>query len=263
MAFRLTVRATLRRDVGAAYTNIALLSAGVATAGASLRGMEGAEEFAHRKLSEVFARVEPVGTFDEYLSPTYYGTDFYALYSAEQFAGTERLRALAGRLIDLAWDDVEYAYHPSTYQLGGPHSRAYGDNMLDYAATLKYYLALATDSRYPLNEVGTNHSHDCSQVAIICTHHVARRLDADASRPTSFRRVSVPRTEDEPQEIQTQYADERFSLGTINEQDLWTQRRNLIAYWRAEPGGPVGYVKSSQPLTVSACEATGWPPTRR
>ncbi len=249
-AFRLTVLASMRRDVNAAYTNIALLSSAVAAAGASLRKIDGAEAFSFNKLSQVLARAKPCGTFDEYLSPTYYGTDLYALYSVEKFAGTDRLRAVAGNLLDLVWNDVEHAYHPATYQLGGPHSRAYGDNMLEYAAALKYYLFLATDGAYPLNDAETRHSHDCGSLSIIRTHQVQRRIATDVARPTSFRRVTLPTVEGEAEKIQTQYQDEGFSLGTISEQEVWSQRRNMIAYWRAEPDGLIGFAKSAWQTAV-------------
>ncbi len=244
-AFRLTVLASLRRDVDAAYTNIALLSSAVAAAGASLRKIDGAEAFSFNKLSHVLARARPTGTFDEYLSPTYYGTDLYALYSVEKFAETERLRTVAASLLDLVWNDVEFAYHPPTYQLGGPHSRAYGDNMLEYAAALKYYLFLATDGNYPLNDVETRHSHDCGSLSIIRTHQVQRRIATDVERPSSFRRVALPKVEGEAEKIQTQYQDKGFSLGTISEQNFWSQHRNLIAYWRAESDGQIGFAKSA------------------
>ena len=244
-AFRLTVLASMRRDVNAAYTNIALLSSAVAAAGASLRKIDGAEAFSFNKLAQVLERARPSGTFDEYLSPTYYGTDLYALYSVEKFAGTERLRTVAASLLDLVWNDVEHAYHPATYQLGGPHSRAYGDNMLEYAAALKYYLFLATDGAYPLNAVETRHSHDCGSLSIIRTHQVHRRIATNTAHPTSFRRVALPKVEGEAEKIQTQYQDEGFSLGTISEQNVWSQRRNLIAYWRANHEGQIGFAKSA------------------
>ena len=257
-AFRLTVLATLRRDVSAAYTNIALLSAAVAAAGATLWRIEGAEAFSLAKLTQVLDRATPTGTFDEYLSPTYYGTDLYALYSVEEFAGTDQARTLAARLLALFWDDIESAYHPLTCQLGGPHSRAYGDNMMEYAAALKYYLFLATGGRYPLNDVETRHSHDCGALSIFCTHRVRRQLDIDTPRPARFRRLGLPLAAGEARKWQSQYADEGFSLGTISEQEVWEQRRNLIAYWRAEPGGRVGVAKSTWTQLGENAKAMQW-----
>ncbi len=51
-------------------------------------------------------------------------------------------------------------YHAPTYNLGGPHLRSYANNMLDYAAVLKYFIYLGTDGDYPLPDTEIEHDWD-------------------------------------------------------------------------------------------------------
>ncbi len=244
-AFRLTVMATMRQDISPAKTSGALLSAALAAAGAALRQFDHAEDFAFTKFLQVYARGDATGTFDEYLSPTDYGTDLYALYSAARLAKSDRIQAVTRGLLRLLWDDIEFAYHPPTLQFSGPHSFTVGDDVLAYACTLKSYLFLATDGRYPINEAETRHAHDTAKLALVRTHAVARQIDPDTPRPANFQRAELPPLAGRTDRVLRRYQDERFSLGTISEQDAGGQRRNLLAYWRAETDGRLGVAKST------------------
>lgn len=241
-AFRLTVLATIRRNVGPDYTNIALLSAAVAAAGATLLQMENAEAFALEKLSQVLTRVQPSGCFEEYLSPTYYGASLFALYSVEAFADTACIQKAANQLIELMWNDIDRAYHPATGQLGGPQARAYGDDLHQYAAYLKYYLYLALNGEYPLNEVESHHSHDCSPLGIVSTHVVHHRLTTERTGER-FSRIALPVVSWESPKVLCQYQSEVLSFGTVNDQNDFGQRRNLLAYWVVKETGVTGVCK--------------------
>src|SRR2546423_2789659 len=181
-AFSRCVQGTLRRDVTQTYTNIALLSAAVAAQGDRLLRYPGSGEFATRKSRDVLQRIKIAGSFDEYLSPTYYGTNLDAVYALRQFSDGVRA-ATADELIELTWKDIEAAYHPATYQLGGPHSRAYGDNMLDYAASLKQYLFLALKGDYPLTPMEINHSHDNAFAIVRSQFEVGERPGLKWEKP--------------------------------------------------------------------------------
>ncbi|MCE0497173.1 MAG: hypothetical protein LV481_04415 [Methylacidiphilales bacterium] len=243
VAFDLTVKATLRRDVTPSYTNISFLSAAVAAAGTTILGDKNSEEFAFRKLTEVHSRLKDGGTFDEYLSPTYYGTNLYGLYAAKLFAPSERVRNGALGLIDFLWNDISASYHPKTCQLAGPHSRAYGDNMLDYEAKIKNFIYLALEGNYPLNDVEISHSHDSAGLFIIST------LEVDAipelgKHTSGYRELSIPSDKGESHLLR-QYREDCFILGTVNEQDEWQQRRNLLAYWVVDGVHKVGIGKGA------------------
>ncbi len=228
-SFLTTVAATLRRDVDPAYSNIAFLSAALAAAGARLCNERGAERFAYRKLREVSRRASS-GIVDEYLSPTYYGTSFYALYSTAMFSPSLRVEREAVTLQDLLWEDVNQSFHPATGQLAGPHSRAYGDDMRDYAAKLKYFIYLATGGRYPIPSEEVHHAHDCSSLSIISTFDVPR-ISGLGRVPPGYRHVTLPRHQGIRPTLH-QHREASFVFGTVSEQDEWSQRRNLIAYWQ-------------------------------
>lgn len=241
-AFRRCVEGTLRRNVSPSYTNIALLSAAVAAQGEFLFQLPGAKTFADRKTAEVVTRIRQAGSFDEYLSPTYYGTNLDAIYSLRRFSSGQRA-ADADELLELTWRDIEAAYHPSTYQLGGPHSRAYGDNLLDYAASLKQYLFLALGGDYPLAAAEVHHSHDNAFCMMRSRNPVSPRPKLTQPKAT-FRKLSVPDQRKAGKNLQLrQYSTPALHLGSISEQDEWIQRRNLLAYWPKAPGCGIGMMK--------------------
>ena len=244
-AFRLTVLATLRQDVSASETTGAILSASLAGAGAALRRFEHTEDFGFTKYLQVYARAEPAGAFDEYLSPTDYGTNLFALHSGYRLGASNRIRAVSRGLLRLLWNDIEAAYHPPTRQIGGPHSRVPGEDVPTDAGPLKYYLFLASNGRYPLGDVETRPGRNAANLALVRSHEVARQIDLDAPRPASFERTELPPIEGRPDRAQSRYQDAHFSLGTISEEDAQAWRRHLLAYWRAEPGGRIGVARSA------------------
>ena len=242
-AFELTVQATLRRDVTPSYTNISFLSAAVAAAGADLLGLKEGEEFAFRKLAEVRARTEGGKTFDEYLSPTYYKTNLYGLYAVQKFATTDRVRAAANGLLQFTWNDIDGAYHPKTFQLAGPHSRAYGDNMVDYSSGLKFLLYLALDGNYPLRDLETNHAHDSAGLFISATFDIAPRPGL-GKKPDGYLEIALPPEKGQAGQLR-QYREESFILGTVDAQNEWDQRRNLLAYWVTGALPQIGVAKGA------------------
>ena len=244
-AFRLTVLAALRDDVSASETTGAILSASLAAAGASLRRFDHAEDFGFTKLLQVYARAEPAGAFDEYLSPMDYGPNLYALHTGYRLGASDRIRAVSRGLLRLLWNDLEAAYHPPTCQFGGPYSRAAGNGVPECAGSLRYYFYLATGGRYPLGEEETPHGRDAANLALVGSHEVARQIDPETPRPASFQRTELPARKGRPDRAQSRYQDERFSLGTISEEDAQAWRRSLLAYWRVEPGGRVGVAKTA------------------
>lgn len=243
-AFVLCVRATLKRDVGASYTNIALLSSAVAAAGARVAAVPGAAEFARRKLGEVAALLPEGACFDEYLSPTYYGVNLLALAAAKRFATDAETRGLAEKLSAQAWSDLVRFYHPATHQIGGPQSRAYGDEILGYVALVKYFLFLALEGDFPLSVAETEHTHDLGTLFLIAAQDVPP-VPALRSPPMGALTVKQPDAGKRIGPTLTSWKEEKFILGSVSAQDEWEQRRNLVAYWPDRAGVHPVVVRSS------------------
>ena len=248
-AFRLVVLATMRRDVDPAYTNIALLSAAVGAAGDKLLGIPGARDFALSKLHWILARAQPGTTLAEYLSPTYYGVDLQAAYEIRNFAASPEVTDAANRLIDFLWTDIAASYHAPTFQLAGPHSRSYGLDMTKYAAGLKYFLFLALNGKYPLLDVETDHDWDSGVLPIIADLPVEVRPEFRQT-PLPWREVTVGFLRDNSPRQLRQYRAGNFVLGSMNDQSMWQQQRNLVAYWPgATPDSSMRFFQDMSPTT--------------
>ena len=246
-AFRLAVEATIRRDIDPGYSNIAFLSAAVGAAGEKLLGIPGAGDFAINKLTWYLARARPDVSVREYLAPTYYGVDLDALYTAQHFAATPELASFTKRALDAIWREIALSYHAPTMQLSGPFSRAYGDNMLEYAAGLKYFLYIALDGKYPLAETETQHDWDVVGLNVTATLPTTVRPEFSQETHTPWREVKVMGTDGM---AFRQYRAGDFILGSINEQTLWQQQRSVVAYWPVkQPTWHVGFCIDSSAMT--------------
>jgi len=253
----------MRRNVDGAYTNIAVLSLALAAAGDKLLAVPKAGEWAEAKLDNVLALAGTNGEFAEYLSPTYNGVAIQGAYLAKRFAISDAFSAKADTLINRLWQQVALSYHAPTYQLGGPQQRAYGDNMLDYAADLKYSLYLALDGAYPLPD--TENLHDWDKAGVLCDVDLLIGPRAEFKLPTPLWRqwdaVSNPPA---PVRHLSQFRDGNFILGTVANQDEWKQKRNLVAYWRNDGPPPlnmsVGYCidESNEVVPGFAGEKIHW-----
>jgi len=239
-AGKLAVAAVMRRDVEPGYTNIALLSIALGAAGEKLWSVPGAGAFAEAKLDKVTSMAGDQ-EFYEYLSPTYLGVDIYGAYSARKFSFSPAFATKADALIDHLWKEVAASYHAPTFQLAGPFCRAYGDNMLAYAAALKYDLFLALDGAYPLPDTETDHDWDKAGLAVIANLPILPR--SEFKQPTVPWREFTATGTDEKSPVRhfSQYREGNFILGTVAYQDEWKQKRNLVAYWRNDGPPPDGY----------------------
>jgi len=245
-AVRHAVEFTIRRDVDPGYINISLMSAAMGAAGAKLLNVPGANDFAMSKVEWILARAQPGTTFTEYLAPTYYGTDLGGAYALKSFAMTPELKSATDRLITAFWKDIAASYHAPTLQLAGPNSRSYGDNMLEYAAALKYWLMFALNGKYPLSDAETEHSWDCAGLMGMAEAQVEPR--AEFQEPTvPWREIEVMAR---PGMILRQYREGDLVVGSVSMQSVWQQQRNVVAYWPiTKPSWDVGYCLDESSMT--------------
>lgn len=238
----LAVGAVMRRNVDPGYTNISLLSTALAAAGAKLWSVPGADTFADGKLSAVLQLADD-GAVYEYSSPTYSAVDLQGAYLAREFAFSDAFAKKADTMIDHLWKEIALAYHAPSFQLGGPYNRAYGNDMLTYAAGLKFDLYLALDGDYPLPEkLDTAHGWDQGGLAMIATLPVKARPEFQQPPPGERTWTAVgPDDGHHPTRELHQYRDGNFILGTVALQDEWKQKRNLVADWRTDVAAAPGY----------------------
>ena len=239
-AVRLAVEAVMRRNVDPGYTNIAMISAALAAAGQKMLAIPGAGAFAQAKLDAVMKLADD-GDFAEYQSPTYTAVDLGGAYLARKFAFSPAFKATAQAAIDHLWKMVAASYHAPTCQLGGPYLRAYGDNMLEYAAGLKYWLYLALYGNYPLPDTDIDHDWDKAGLFELANLAVTPRPEFKNQPAVAWRQWTAVGSGSTPVRHLSQYRDGNFILGTVAFQDEWQQKRNLVAYWRNQGSGPGGF----------------------
>jgi hypothetical protein len=245
-AVRHAVEFTIRRDVDPGYINISIFSAALGAAGAKLLNIPGANDFAMSKIEWILARAQPGTTFTEYLAPTYYGTDLGGAYALKYFAATPELKAATDRLIDAFWKDIAASYHAPTLQLAGPNSRSYGDNMLEYAAGLKYFLMFALNGKYPLSDTETEHAWDCAGLMGMAEAQIEPRSEFNAPS-VPWREIQVMAR---PGMTLRQYRDGELVVGSVSSQSVWQQQRNVVAYWPIyQPSWDVGYCLDESSMT--------------
>jgi hypothetical protein len=270
IALRLAVGGVMRRNVNQGYTNIAFISTATAAAGEKLLAMHDAGAWAQTKIDGIMA-LATGGEFTEYLSPTYTGVAIDGAYACREFAFSPAFSAQAEAAISHLWKQVALAYHAPTYQLGGPYVRAYGDNMLEYASGLKYWLYLALDGAYPLSDTDTAHDWGKAGLAGLANTPMVPRTEFKQTPPSSreWTALGSPGADTNADNTLlrhlTQYRNGNFILGTVANQDEWKQKRNLAAYWANGPRPsaknllPAGF-KVGMCLDESNEELSGTPP---
>jgi hypothetical protein len=134
------------RDVGAGYTNIALMSAFL-LAYVGLHGEQAAfAEQGANKAKAVYELFKQHNTFTEYNSPTYYGVDLLGLALWRELGPTDDFRCMGAEMEADIWRDIGSFYHATLKNMCGPYSRAYGMDMTKYTALTGIWIGLALGS---------------------------------------------------------------------------------------------------------------------
>lgn len=145
------------------YTNIALLKAGLLTWSGNRFERPEWTEYGETFGQAVFDLFQEHTAFYEYNSPTYGGTDFYALAFWKNHAQSSLLGEHGAEMEAALWRDVARYYHAGLGNVCGPFSRSYGMNMLDYGAILGLTIWLAvgrTAAPFPDEPGLFEHCHD-------------------------------------------------------------------------------------------------------
>lgn len=97
---------------------------------------------------ELIAQAEALlrrrGCLSEYNSPTYSVVSLHAFAELANCTTDTGIRASALKIEERIWSDLLAHYHPQTYKIAGPHSRAYMDSCLahDTLASFALYAVL-------------------------------------------------------------------------------------------------------------------------
>jgi len=253
-ALRLAAEAMLRRWPRAGYTNILLMAMYLTLAAGRFLGDDELRSRAERKFSQALRFIRTTGAFEEYISPTYTGVNLSALVPLAELERSGPLGAECLWLLQLQWRLLARQVHLPAGQIAGPHSRAYYDKAGEGPGPTHDYIFLATDGAYPLRpDKFTLSGHPGLFWPLrVPDDALAEMLDDYAAGPRQHRQLvewigrdeglPAPGPDEPPRRFRltTTYKTDNFCLGTVNEQDVWHQRRNLLAYWPDGAGGTTG-----------------------
>lgn len=146
------------------YSNIALLQAALLTwAGDRYVRPEWVRqgEELGMKIHRLFADQD---AFEEYNSPTYYGTDLFALAFWQRHSRSDLLAEMGAEIEATLWRDTAQYCHAGLKNMCGPFTRSYGMDMTTYGALLGMQIWLGvgrSEAPFPFPADGVfDHCHD-------------------------------------------------------------------------------------------------------
>jgi hypothetical protein len=230
-----------QRDVGAAYTNIALMSAMLLDYAGTKQGRQDLQRAGREKAEAIYERFRRHKTFDEYNSPTYYGVNLMALALWRQHAGSPRIREL-GRLMEAElWREIAAFYHADMKNLCGPFVRANGMDMTQYFALTGLWIALVVGdpARMPIPASRAPHGERIfGPVFAILQPRVPedvlphlRGFDGPRRFERTFGRSEA-----------TVLIEKNFMMGAAALPRRWEQHHPATIHWLIQPGQHVGWI---------------------
>lgn len=238
--------ATMRRDVRLGYTNIVLMSIYLMLGAGRLLKDKRLRAAGERKLGKYLRFHGTTGSFEEYNSPTYAGVCLGALVPMADLEKDGPLAEKTSGLLKAFLRHLSLHYHHPLRELGGPHSRAYSDT-LGERSTLNSFLCSA--GLCEPEDVG-GIAYAAAMPGLILPQTLREALAAEFKEPLDNRELvewigrdtTLPAPSGPPHRFRmiTTHRDNLFVLGSVNEMDVWHQRRNLVAYWLNEDGDVTG-----------------------
>jgi len=233
-------RSIQRRNVGPGYTNISIMGTGVTLLAAQEFKLADLRAYAKERLRKLHEHVTQQGSFTEYNSPTYMIVALHELSRMLWLVKDSRDLALIRAIHDLAWKHVATHFHAPTQQWAGPHSRSYETDLRQRPATLAF-LQAASGGKANFN-LGDPLplSLDACRLPLECPRKWVKyftQLDAPRQVVETFVKSEPDKPGSQNPVIGTTWLHPRFTLGSVNRGDFWTQRRPLVAYW-GTPAAP-------------------------
>ena len=134
-----------KRNVGADYTNISVMSAFLMEYVGTAFGITHLQKAGLEKAHAIFKLYQSNQTFSEFNSPTYYGVTMIGLAMWRQFAFSKEIRVMGETLEREFWQEIATFYNPYLKNMPGPYFRGYGMDMTRYFAITGIWIALALD----------------------------------------------------------------------------------------------------------------------
>jgi hypothetical protein len=138
-------KGALKRNVGADYTNILVMSAFLMDYVGNTFEISELKAGGLKKATEIYQLFNRHQTFSEYNSPTYYGVTLIGLALWRELASGQ-VKKMGLELEEALWGEIGSNYHPSLRNLTGPYFRAHGMDMRKYYSIVGIWIAVALDA---------------------------------------------------------------------------------------------------------------------
>lgn len=214
-------RAIKKRNVGPSYTNIAIMGTYVTLVAGELYDLPEFKTYGLERLRRFHDHTVANGAFEEYNSPTYTLIAMFELSRLKAHVQSPAALPMIDTLVRRAWQEIATHFHAPTRQWAGPHSRAY--------ASLNRTTALAAIQRGTGGRVnlGANQpDREELRLPLACPPDL-EALFGPLREPRTVTTAFIKRTNT----VGTSYLHPKFALGTVNQGDLWNQRRPLLLHF--------------------------------
>jgi hypothetical protein len=135
--------------------NFPCMATYTALMGGQLFGWRDLYEVGVRRLHQLKALLRRRGVDTEYASPTYTVIHAYVMAEIANYIDDEALRKIALQCEERVWVDLLGHYHPSTYQIAGPYSRAYTVDSTGYTHQARYVYYALLGEQVAINPLNT------------------------------------------------------------------------------------------------------------
>ena len=229
-ACRYACESVIRRKLGIQYTNIAFMEALVTVSTGELLGEVKFFDYGCRRLEEFLEFYNYHGGVFEYNSPTY---TFLVVDDVETFlrlVKNKKARKNAEKINDLCWKMIAEHFRSDMLRLAGPCSRAYSDTLPEYV----------------LNDI----EKACEGEVSFGRQYNDTTIWTKAYCPPKYRKYfkagNIPKSSEKLiirgfnypffafAQTATTYHEKAFTIGSFNREELWNQRRPLLAYIKGE-----------------------------
>ena len=233
-SLKLAARAIRERDVGPAYTNIAIIGGGVCAVCGELLGDDDLLAYGRERLQGIVAHTAEQGSFNEYNSPPYTCVALAECERTLQLIRDRETHEAAESLRRTAWEIIAGSFHAETQQWAGPHSRTSRDRLRPRTVA---FLARRTGAE--LNVHPSMLEEDMpNRYAVVraleCPQDLAGCFHTAESTTRQLQRTFIRGTDATSTVVGITWFTEDACLGSINQTTFWTQRKPLLGYWRTE-----------------------------
>jgi hypothetical protein len=236
------------------YTNIALMKASLDVWAGTRFGRSDWVARGDEMGDAVFSLFQPNLTFCEYNSPTYYGVNLFALRNWRS-SPSPGLREHAVLMEAELWRDIARFYHAGLRNLCGPFDRAYGMNMLDYAAAGGLWIWLESGEKaapHPNLDEPFDHRHDLCLAPLIAL--LGAEVPADSvPHLHSFQQSRQVERIIENNRVATAWLDHHVMFGgQRGNSAVHSQFHPATVHWLAPGGVGTLHLKNHSPVDAIA-----------